>query len=173
MVENLYRNLSTPTPPTVGAEAGEANPTQVEDFMRELEEEDRDLDTGSEALEHQVSDSKETRERSTIVQPIATRARPSTSGYTPNTSGNMFTNQAQVVGFSEIVGCTFQGEQFFPPKVMGNWMVRETIQNHWFCIVSNHLPYTTNKEIVYNFICNFNPSSQTVYIRGEKYLVTP
>lgn len=43
MEEDLYGDLRTPTPPNIGAIAGESNPAQVANFARELEE-DHDLD---------------------------------------------------------------------------------------------------------------------------------
>lgn len=120
MVEDLYGDLRTPIPPI----AGKADPTQVENFVCELEEEDCDHDPrGAAPMYAQVYDSKEMQEHT------ASELGPSISGYTPSPWRNRFGTSPQL---SEIVGCEFCGEQGFQLRsrmdgALDGW---ETFQNH-------------------------------------------
>lgn len=56
---------------------------------------------------------------------------------------------------------------------MNHWMVRETIQFHHLEILASHPLTARSKDIMLEFIVNFEPNNKRVWIRGRYYNITP
>lgn len=67
----------------------------------------------------------------------------------------------------------FRGEQGFPEDQMDQWMVGETIRHHHLEILANHPPVTRLKDVVLEFVMNFEPYWKRVWIREKYCNITP
>lgn len=57
--------------------------------------------------------------------------------------------------------------------MMDNWLVCQTIEQHNLRILIAHPPYQCYKDLILEFISNFEPSNQRIWIEDKYYIVTP
>lgn len=56
---------------------------------------------------------------------------------------------------------------------MDHWMVRATIHRHNLCILLAHLPRPRSKDVLLEFLANFDAQRRQMYIRGRFNQITP